>query len=672
MPPDTYPVSNRPTGQLPAGFAAVPITPARSESPLKICIVLHTASQGAVSAGSPVLLHDSPETRTYLGCVLDAGSYVHKWLEISVQNVTAVPGVPATVLPGMESNALLDKRWSQNVAALEQVDPVGLIRTGWESEPPPAVWIDPASMRLIQAVDTESQDAFTLCRDEGALAGAGLPPYGSTLHRYLYLPRSAGKFFIPVTQDAPTGPRTRPLSSLTGDRTDLRPLNLAGLMMVRALTTADFESYIDVLSARPDSRIHTHMPRPNGSDAQLRGPVSDDGWMFSPRQGRHAQALEAFYLKLRAFYDAVAAVQTVVARTGRPMLNLDAHHFRVTLSDPAAALPHLWTARVTLAEGGRALELTIPASDRRYYLAPAGSSSPVYQPQRSTASAYSRALLRVRSVIPETSNGVVVEGTLTTQERIEPVGNDLLWVRVDHATAPIDLYAHVSTDEAPVPGELRFRSVGQQLTAPVGQYLKSLEGASTGAGFSLLPVLDSACDLYSLAVLAVRTFYVNGQNSLPVALDEMLSFARRVAQEYDESAPFRMRLGEVFESQPHWKLALGSHRLNWDKLPADEASELVPQELWTALTAVVVSMFPGVGPDSICRDMCSAPPGAPERVFEPCKRALNDLLVRARSLIVVDWRSNREIVAVIESERARQSPQPSSTRAAQLLASRSS
>ena len=670
--PDTYPVSNRPTGQLPAGFAAVPIAPVRTESPLKICIVLHTASQGTVPAGSPVLLHDSPETRTYLGCVLDAGSYVHKWLEISVQNVAGVAGVPKTVLPAAVSNAVLDKRWLQNVAALEQVDPVGLIRTGWESEPPPAVWIDPGSMRLIQAVDTASQDVFTLCRDEGALAGAGLPPYGSTLHRYLYLPRSAEKFFVPVTQDAPTGPRTRPLASLTADRTDLTPLNLAGLMMVRTLTTAGFESFVDVLSARPDARIGAHMPRPNGSGGQLRGPMSDEGWMFSGRQGRHAQVLEAFYLKLRAFYDALVAVQTVVARTGRPMLNLDAGHFRVTLSDPSATLPHLWTARVTLAEGGGALELTVPASDRRFYLAPAGSSSPVYHPQRTTASAYCRASLRVRSVIAETSNGVVVEGTLTTQERIEPVGNDLLWVRVDHSTDPIDLYAHVSTDEAPVPGELRFRSVGQQLTAPAGQYLKSIEGASTGAGFSFLPVLDSACDLYSLAVLAVRTFYVNGQNSLPAALDEMLSFARRVAQEYDESAPFRMRLGEVFESQPHWKAALGSHRLNWDKLPADEAAELVPQELWTALTAVVVSMFPGAGPDSICRDMCSAPPGAPQRVFEPCKRALTDLLVRTRSLIVVDWRSNREITAVIESERARQSPQASSARAAVPLASRSS
>jgi hypothetical protein len=667
MPPDIHPVSTSARGQLPSGFAAVPITPNQGDSPLKICLVVRIGPQGKAGSTVPVLLRDGLEARVYLGCVQDTGGYVHRRLEILVQNVAGVTSVPTTVLPGTVSNSVLDRRWLQNVQALEQIDPLALIRTGWESQPPPALWIDPASMLPYHAVDADCQDMWILCRDEAALAAAGLPPYGSTLYRYLYLPRSAEKFFVPVTADAPTGARTRPLASLTGDRTDLILMNLAGLMTIRILTTAGFETFVDVLSGKPDVRLDDQSV--STSDGQ--GAGSDQGRLFSYRQGRRARFLEAFYLKLRAFYDAVDSVRAAVGRTGRPMLNLDADHFRVTLADPAVALPHLWTARIMLAEGGGALELAIPGTERRFYLAAAGSSSPVYQPQASTSSAFCRASLRVRQLIVDSSEGVVVEGTLTTQEQIDPAGNQLLWVRIDHPSAPIDLYANVSRGEAPVPGEVRFRSLGQRLPATAGDFLKSIEGTSTGAGFSLLPVLNSACDLYALAVLAVRTFFVNGQNSLPVALDDMLSFARQVAQEYDESAPFRMRLGEVFESQPHWKSALGSHRLNWDKLPADEADELVPHELWTALTAVVVSMLPGVGPDSVCRDLCSAPPGAPERVFGPCKQALDDLLLRTRSLIVVDWRSNREISAVIESEKVRLSPQPSSTRPAVPSASRS-
>src|SRR5205807_1062547 len=102
------------------------------------------------------------------------------------------------------SNAVLDERWRQSLAALEAADPRAVIRTGWESEPVKPVWIDPAVRRPLHPVDGESGEPWVLCRDEAALAAAGLPPYGSTLHRYLYLPKQGPKSaFIPVTPEAP-------------------------------------------------------------------------------------------------------------------------------------------------------------------------------------------------------------------------------------------------------------------------------------------------------------------------------------------------------------------------------------------------------------------------------------------------------------------------------------
>jgi hypothetical protein len=59
-------------------------------------------------------------------------------------------------------------------------------------------------------------------------------------------------------------------------------------------------------------------------------------------------------------------------------------------------------------------------------------------------------------------------------------------------------------------------------------------------------------------------------------------------------------------------------------------------------------LFPGIGPDSYCRNFGDAPPGAMQRVFEPAMADLHRIIVKTRSLIVVDWRLNREIGRIIE------------------------
>ena len=38
-----------------------------------------------------------------------------------------------------------------------------------------------------------------------------------------------------------------------------------------------------------------------------------------------------------------------------------------------------------------------------------------------------------------------------------------------------------------------------------------------------------------------------------------------------------------------------------------DALRLVPAELWCDTLAVIISLFPGIGPDSICRDFGDVP-----------------------------------------------------------------
>jgi hypothetical protein len=85
----------------------------------------------------------------------------------------------------------------------------------------------------------------------------------------------------------------------------------------------------------------------------------------------------------------------------------------------------------------------------------------------------------------------------------------------------------------------------------------------------------------------------------------------------------------------------------WEGLPPEQALEMVPLDLWTDVLAMIVAMFPGVGPDSAAKDYGDAPPGALHRTFDRAVGDLDKLLLRSRSLIVIDWRYNREIHSVI-------------------------
>jgi hypothetical protein len=74
---------------------------------------------------------------------------------------------------------------------------------------------------------------------------------------------------------------------------------------------------------------------------------------------------------------------------------------------------------------------------------------------------------------------------------------------------------------------------------------------------------------------------------------------------------------------------------------------LVPADVWWQVLACVIRMFPGIGRDSTCRDYGDAPQDGVHKVFAPAAAELDALLLRTRSLILIDWNTNREIHGVI-------------------------
>ena len=78
-----------------------------------------------------------------------------------------------------------------------------------------------------------------------------------------------------------------------------------------------------------------------------------------------------------------------------------------------------------------------------------------------------------------------------------------------------------------------------------------------------------------------------------------------------------------------------------------DKAELVVMPGPGRLLKALMDFFPGLGPDSYCKDYGDAPALALEVVFNKPLEELEQLLVRSRSLIVIDWRANREVHSAI-------------------------
>ena len=188
---------------------------------------------------------DLMDARVYLACLADAGGQVHRWVELWVQHHGELALAPLAAR-GAISNAQLDASWQKHYRAMRDLEPGALIETGWEQAHPQPLYLDLAARRAVRLPDAEgrgtgdSGGAWQLCRDDALLAKHGLPPYGSSLHRYLYcypsgeIAAGAPPMFVPVTPGAPENSVTSPLTRLTSRMVDCVPLNPeGGLMMVR-------------------------------------------------------------------------------------------------------------------------------------------------------------------------------------------------------------------------------------------------------------------------------------------------------------------------------------------------------------------------------------------------------------------------------------------------------
>jgi hypothetical protein len=648
----SFPDTQNRAASPPEGYIAVPISEDQKAAVLKICVLVRREPEPM--AGHLIVLRDTMDAKVYLGCIVDGSNTVHEWLELWIQNSGALIDTVSAARHVL-SNSLLDTRWQQLCRAFEEADGAAIIKTGWESAHPLPTFLDLSKAAPVHPVEVNSGAAWRLCTDEGRLQSKGLPGYGSSLHRYLHIPESGDDSpLVPVTAGAPANDFTKPMSEIGGNPADMIPLNpQAGLMLVKKHAPIGLETFVDILSGRPwdglkHGRSLLDLGQPFKTLQREEQGSSANGWFFLETQGRSGRLLETFHLKLRLLADIVSSVHSIVRCLQRPLLNISPETWRVELGEPGRGLPFLWTARAVLDDPGDAIPLGIERSDFRYYVPSRAGETSVYRPLVGSFPAQGRASVRIRQVLADSRGGTAVEGTLATQERLALAKHDLVLFRLNLAFGQICLSSRLEKDSAMAAGEWRFRTVAQDLDATVVSDLRKAEGVPLAdVGFETIPLLSSPCDLYSLAVIAVRILLVDNTNTLPVILDEMLSLLQQIETEPDASRSIEQRINEVFKGDPRWRESLGPQHLTFDEMTADEAFGAVAAELWWPTLAIILRMFPGPGPYRACRDYGDAPPGGLHKVFERTAEDLDGLILRTRGLIVTDWRANQEIARIL-------------------------
>jgi len=633
---------------IPEGYAAVPVFEEEPHSALWIGVLV--ARQPSVETGAFVRLRDTLDARVYLGCVMDAGGHVHQWIEVWIQTVAGLKGSPA-MTGGALSNRILDERWRNAADTLQKQDRDAGIFTGAESHHPLPLFVRTQSLSPYFP-HTPTGVPWRLCEDDALLEQNGLPAYRIGLDRYWVADGSDGKpCFVAVTPDAPTSRATVPLETAVSEE-GVIPLNPeGGLVMIRPYYALGFDEYLDVLGGRGWAGVARgrEILDPYGL-TKVVGSSQEPNRMFLEASNAPGRLCENLYLKLGLLADAMKAVEAFVRGTRRPLLNLDENAFRVHLAPQGSALPSLWTARMELVGTGDALELPLEATEARYFVRGRGPDLSIYRPQSAGLASVGRCGIRIRQTLPETRKGTAIEGTFQTRDLLAVGASDLVWLRLPLPTGAVDLYANLEETGASTRGEWRFRTLEQKFDAQRAGSLKALAGIPMqNVSYEVLPLQSTPCDLYALAVLAVRMLLVGEGNALPVALDSLLSLAREAECAEAKDETLSTVIAAAFARDPQWCASLGPQYLSDKEMGSETAFQSVPPNLWWDTLAMIVRMLPGQGAFRTCRHLGDASDGALQDVLRRCRTDVACIAARTRGLIVGDPARNRELRDIVNA-----------------------
>jgi len=115
------------------------------------------------------------------------------------------------------------------------------------SQPPAATFVDLNTLQPVHPADDDN-GPWRLCEDDALLESKSLPRYSTSMHRYLYQPKSrCGDALHPRDAQCPRGAgRGVDAGSRTRGRAGSAHVS-GGLLMVRTYSALGYEAFVDVL-----------------------------------------------------------------------------------------------------------------------------------------------------------------------------------------------------------------------------------------------------------------------------------------------------------------------------------------------------------------------------------------------------------------------------------------
>jgi hypothetical protein len=217
-----------------------------------------------------------------------------------------------------------------------------------------------------------------------------------------------------------------------------------------------------------------------------------------------------------------------------------------------------------------------------------------------------------------------------------------LWIELPVRGERLAFHGRALSERNLAATEVRFETLSRMVSGPIREALNALKGVPIeSVMYRVQPMASSPCDLYSLAVIGLEILLDAEKVPLAVALDECLSLAREMTTQ-ENGLPAAVRRAKVLALEPRFWDSLGPQNLCREALNREEACALVPAELWWCCFDLLVRMIPGADPASWARDLGDVNAFALESCFQEALKELDELAERARSLLFVDWTSNRE------------------------------
>lgn len=636
---------------VPAELVLAPIQAASAANPLNVCLLLQANPDPAASPF--LLLREVPGARVYLGAVCDAAGRVQEWVEIWLQELE-LRDISFSDHQEPLDNATFDKRWQRDVIRTRNTLPELVIVTGMEEKNPTPLLIHRAGADGKTRLAKVESAPFALCKDDALLESRGLPTYSSSAHRYL-LPAAAGKSakFLASTPDAPTSAHVQTAADALAVTPEQSLFNLhAGLLQVTRFSPLQYEEYLQVLEGRSweGPLPRTAQVFPGSIYARLQawaGTPKGLPFLLHTRAQASDRLSEVFYLKVSALIGLFKTVRAYVQAQQLPLLNLSPASFRIFLPEAGEQFPALWLARPVLVKPGQAYLLRIKSTEQKYFVRLGKTEPSPFLPEGLGAHSFGIGSVRVRNVISE-REGVVLEGTLVAEDYLGLDAHDMLWFKLPVAEERLEFYAHVHTSEIVGPKEARFRTVPAQHSEAVVASLKRAAGtAFQRSPYEIWPLLSSPCDLFSLGVIATRTLLANSQSHLPVVLDEVLSLSQHFGKDATESDSFLGQLRALLTRDRKVLDLISPTALVESSDTPEQSRASIPMDLWVDAIAVMLRLFPGVGPHSFCRSFGDVTPLALETVFDRPIQELESIQWRLRSVLWPSLSANEEIAGVL-------------------------